>query len=379
MKVAVITEDYVTPIKGGGGFRAVKCTYEFVKRADNVIVFAPAENDFLDKEKKIRIVKLKHQQQKYSSFKLVFELIAFQFEVFWKLVKERRNIELLFLRSTVPALAVVLFSMVFRKKKFLDITDLQAQYLKQGFFTSIVERFEYFLIRRFSRIVVVSEAMKNDLVLHGVNKNKINVVYDGVDLGLFSAGGNKKYKNKRAELIIIHHGSVNMQDGVELIPKAAAIILKKYPNAKFWIIGSGNKLGDVKGLVDKYGLQKNFLFSGWVPIEVIVKYLDKADIGLVTRTNTRANNMVLTLKLLEYWATENVAIIPALDAMKEVCVNEKNVLFYEPENENDLAEKIMKAITNEKLRLHLTKNGLVHVKNFTWDYLAKQIVDIVYS
>lgn len=55
--------------------------------------------------------------------------------------------------------------------------------------------------------------------------------------------------------------------------------------------------------------------------------LASSEIGLVTNFDTPANNTVLTLKMLEYWAVGAVPVIPRLKAMQEVATDGKNALF----------------------------------------------------
>lgn len=372
MKIALVSENSVAPFRGGG-FRTVNCAAELKRRGHSVLIFAPSEKDSVEG---IPVVRLVQPMQGKNLRSLVFKVIEFELKLFYNLVKKRKKIGAIVMRSLVAAFMAYPFGKLFRKKMILDMTDIQSEYLKigaKGFFSrKLVNLFcflEYSMIKRFRRVVVVSEEMKKMAVAHGIKASNVSVVYDGADLEKFKPAV-KKHN------MIVHHGGASQQDGVEMIPKAAKIILKKHPDAKFYIIGMGNRIDAVKKVAADNGVMDSFVFTGWIEFEKMRDLLAASEIGLVTRPDTPANNSVLTLKMLEYWAVGAVPVVPKLRAIQEVATDNKNVLFFEPSNVNDLASKIIKLLDDRKLMSELSRNGISISKKFDWKVLMPELADI---
>ena len=354
MRIALISENSVVPFRSGG-FRTVNCALELKKRGHFPLIFAPSEKKSVEG---IEVVQLIQPMQGKSLFGLFLKVISFEFRVLFNLFKNRKRIDAILLRSTVPAFVAYPFAKLFHKKIMLDMTDVQSEYLKgsaNGFIAksmvNLLCSLEYSIIHKFSRIVTVSEEMKRIIIAHNVDASKVSVVYDGADLDKFKPA-------RKKSRMIIHHGGASTQDGVEMIPKAAVSILKKYPDAKFYIVGNGNRVEAVKKIAQDCGVIGAFVFTGWLPFDEMEDLLASSEIGLVTRPDTPANNTVLTLKMLEYWAVGAVPVIPRLKAMQEVATDGKNALFFEPENIKDLTDKIIKLLDNKSLMSKMSKNGI---------------------
>jgi len=242
---------------------------------------------------------------------------------------------------------------------------------KKGFFINLLNKIEYFSFKLGDKVIVVSRIMKYILIENGVNKNRIFVVYDGCETGNFS-----DKKEKRNYLGIIHHGGIDTQDGVHYIAEAAPLVVDKFKNVKFFIVGSGVELDRVKKIVEQSKMNDYFVFTGWKPYSEMKDYLRKADIGLITRPNTLPNNTILTLKLLEYWASGTAVISSRLQAIEEVGEDKKNILFFKPDDFKDLAKKILFLINDVQLLEKMKSNSRKQAMRFDWEKLITKIVDI---
>lgn len=81
--------------------------------------------------------------------------------------------------------------------------------------------------------------------------------------------------------------------------------------------------------------------------------------------------------------------LPVLEAMKYGCpVVTSNVsslpeaggdaaLYFDPENVEDIAEKIKEVISSEKLRKDMKEKGYEHIKKFSWEKAAKETLEVL--
>ena len=371
MKIVVTTGDKIFPIKGGGALRTTKIAQELRSQRHEVTLLAPSdEKNILNG---IKVVPLPEVAQEKS---ILFGPILFTIKSFLALLRNRGNVDLIISHNSIAAMPSLIFSKIFRKVFVLDITDLQTEYFrenKKGFvwhiLTHLMITIEMWLIRNSAKVIVVSKIMKEILVKRGIDPRRIFVVYDGVETKKFLLP-----KKKQTHPLIIHHGSINPHDGVESIPYSAVEVLKKYPTSKFYIVGSGNRVETVKEIAKRSGLDSSFVFTGWKPYEEIKNYLQIADIGLITRPNTLANNTVLTLKLLEYWASGTAPVAARLKGIQEISEEDENVLFFTPGSTIELANCIIRLIENPTLLERIQEKGRETAKRFEWDDLAKEVV-----
>jgi glycosyltransferase involved in cell wall biosynthesis len=81
--------------------------------------------------------------------------------------------------------------------------------------------------------------------------------------------------------------------------------------------------------------------------------------------------------------------LPVLEAMKFGCptvisnvsslpeVGGDASLYFDPQSVDDIAEKLDKVISDEKLRAEMTEKGYNQVKKFSWEKTAKQTLDVL--
>lgn len=371
MKVVLTVEDPISPTRGGGAFRILSTGKEFRKRGHDVKFYAHSNKSIICG---IPVESIPVASQTKSIFGSTANLMII---LFYKLVKNRRNIDLVFAHNIAAAIPALVFCRLFRKKFVYDMTDIQTEYFLENkpgkVWKQIVKglvALEYFVIKLSPRVIVVTEAMREVLIKNGVDRNKISVVYDGVDIDEFSSK-----KEKKDFIKIVHHGGICPHDGVPLIPKAAKHVLAKCPDTKFYILAEGIDMHNVKRSVAESNVGNSFVFTGWVSYEDMKEHLRTSDIGLIARTDIQPNNTVITLKLLDYWASGNAVVAPRLRGISEVSTHGKDILLFEPGNEKSLADAIIKLIEDKKLLKRLQENGNKTVQDFDWPLLAKKIAD----
>jgi glycosyltransferase involved in cell wall biosynthesis len=64
-------------------------------------------------------------------------------------------------------------------------------------------------------------------------------------------------------------------------------------------------------------------------------------------------------------------------AMPEVCGS--NVLYFDPDDEEDIALKVYKILNNRSLKEKLVTKGIEHVKSFSWKNAAEKYLKIIQS
>lgn len=113
-------------------------------------------------------------------------------------------------------------------------------------------------------IVAVSGLTKRLLVeKYGVPAEKITVVHNAV-LPVAKKVVRRKVQDNKKEKIITFLGRVTFQKGPEYFVEASAKVLKKFPDVRFVMAGSGDMLPKIIKLVAKRRIGSHFHFTGFL-------------------------------------------------------------------------------------------------------------------
>ena len=83
------------------------------------------------------------------------------------------------------------------------------------------------------------------------------------------------------------------------------------------------------------------------------------------------------LPVLEAMATGTPAIVSRIDTFKEIC--EDAVLYCDPQDPNDIRDKIVKITSDSELRDKLREKGLNLIKKYTWERTAYETLRVYES
>ena len=370
--IIVSTHDSVAPIRGGGGLRTLKVAYEFQKRSHNVMIIAPTDN--IGELDGIKIHYLKPPRKQRSQ---IFSSLKFNIRLLRKFLQFIRTTDMFFIHNTIAAATLPFLKRIFKFKFILDITDIHAEYLLMGrrnifekIITPYLLKYEYFIIKSADFITVATRAMKELLMLKGIDSNRMAVVYDGVD-----KENVPQLKEEGAGYGIIHLGAIDRQHGVEIIIQAIPIVIEKIPQAKFFFVGGGRELCNMKRLAKNLGVFDKCIFTGCLSYESSREFLKKVTIGIIPRQNTLPNRIITTLKIYEYWASKTAVISSPLEGIKEIAADNENILWLESADARDLGRKIIFLLENNKVKEGLIKGGLITVNKFDFAESVFKIAD----
>ena len=370
--IIVSTHDSLYPIKGGGALRTLKVAYEFKKRGHDVIIIGPA--DGISELNGIKVYWL-HPPRKQRS--QILSALKFNICLLIRFLRFIKNTDIFFVHNTIAAATLPFIKKVFKFRFILDITDIHAEYLPIGkrniferMLTPYLLKYEYIIINSADFITVATKAMRELLISRGVNSDKIEVVYDGVD-----KEGIPQQKEQDAGCGIIHLGAIDRQHGVELIVHAIPAVIKEFTQAKFFFVGGGRELLNVKKLAKNLGVIDKCIFTNCLPCAKAREFLKKATIGIIPRRDYLPNRIITTLKIYEYWVSKTAVISSPLQGIKEIASNEEDILWFESGDSKDLARKIILLLRNREFKEQLIKGGLAKVNRFDFTESACKIAN----
>jgi hypothetical protein len=230
------------------------------------------------------------------------------------------------------------------------------------------------LYRHASRVVAVSNGIRDRLIARGVPAEKIGVVPNGVDSRRISAeaGGIDLpgLLNLRDRFVLGYVGTHGMAQGLEVVLDAADAL--RDSNAFFLFVGDGARREAIAARASKLQL-RNVQFVGLVPREVAAAYLRACDAVLIPLKRTSQIEITLPGKIFEAAAMGKPIIVSAEGAAAELVRRYGAGLVAPPEDAGALADAIRRLTADPELREQLTQGSLVLARDFDRERFAQML------
>jgi len=234
----------------------------------------------------------------------------------------------------------------------------------QNFARKLLYQWLKYYMKRCSCIIAPSNYTAR-YINEKIIERSIEIIPTGIDIKRFS-GKNKKDNEKK---IILHVGRIVREKNIDLIIEASPYILKKL-DTTFLIVGEGPARKEYEEKVIKKGLEKNFIFTGFVDDEKLLNYYHSADV-FVFPSIYETQGIVA----LEAMASGLPVVAARAKALPDFIRDGENGYLFDPYDAKEFAEKVIKAIDNKKV----VEKGLEFVKNFSIEKMAGKLVGLYES
>jgi glycosyltransferase involved in cell wall biosynthesis len=154
-------------------------------------------------------------------------------------------------------------------------------------------------------------------------------------------------------------------------------VLNEHSDIKFLIVGDGPYAPVLRNLVKSMGLEKSFIFTGWVPYEDMPDFMNISRINIVPIPDAPCTQGVLTLKLFEAMACGTPTIISDLPGVREHIIDKKTACLARPESRESLSSAINMLVSDKKLYNKIKENGLKMMPHYDWREIAKDMADAI--
>lgn len=236
---------------------------------------------------------------------------------------------------------------------------------------------KFFLYRwlfwKIKKIIVISKGLKNLVVSLGIKPEKVLVAPDGADLEQFRIKESKAECRGKLSLpmdkrLAVYAGHLYPWKGVYVLAQAS-----RFLSDDFRVIFVGGTERDKKKFEDFIRQEKlgKIIMVGHKPPRLMPFYLKAADVLVLPNSSKEKISRLYTspIKMFEYMASRVPIVASDLPSLKEI-LNKKNSLLFQPDNPNDLAEKISAAPGNQKI----AKQALIDVRKYAWQKRAENII-----
>jgi len=171
-------------------------------------------------------------------------------------------------------------------------------------------------------------------------------------------------------LILGFFGELRSYEGLEILMKAIPIILEKNINIKFIHIGRSRDsyLKYLQDLIKELNISDHVIFLNAMPHDQLIEYYSLVDMIIIPRLDNRVCRIVTPLKPLDAMGYKTLVIASDLPALRYTIIDGKTGALFKPENEKDLAAKIIYYFQNSDEKRKIEDYALEYVKkNFSWE------------
>lgn len=178
-------------------------------------------------------------------------------------------------------------------------------------------------LRRADAITTICEGLVDDIAMRGINRARITVIPNAVDVGAFHFGAEPdaalRAKLGLADATVLGFaGSFYGYEGLDLLLDAAAQLLTSQPRLRVLLVGGGPQEQALRAQASALGLQDRVIFTGRVPHARIQRYYDLIDVLAYPRKSMRLTELVTPLKPLEAMAQGRMLVASDVGGHREL-------------------------------------------------------------
>lgn len=213
---------------------------------------------------------------------------------------------------------------------------------------------------KLDQIIVVSNQLKESFISeHPEYKNKVEVIYNGVDQSKFL------YQKKiypKVQLELLYVGRIDREKGVDVLVEMMKLLIANKVNAKLTLVGDGIHFNEIKDQIKNQNLQDYINLTGPVQNDLVVNYYQSADLFLFATKRFEGHPMTIC----EANCTGLPVISTGMGGLKELIVNGQNGVLVQGPDPKIFADMVTKLYLDQVQLSQLSHNSHQYgVKKFS--------------
>jgi len=237
---------------------------------------------------------------------------------------------------------------------------------------------EWWAMYEANRVIVCSQSMKNEICDHfNLPKDKVDVIPNAIDATKYQIPVDREAVRQRygvgwGEKLILCVGRLVPQKGIEYFIQAIPAIAKRYPEAKFVIVGEGWSRDILEAEAKASGVNRKIQFTGFASDREVIELMTSAD-ALVVPSVYEPFGIVA----LEGMATGVPVVASKVGGLSEVIEHDRTGIFVYPKNPESIAWGIDRVLSDPDHAKWLIENAKEKLhKAYSWEAVAMKTVDV---
>jgi glycogen synthase len=385
MRIAFISFEYPPFIIGGAGIYALNITHELAKLGHQVVVFTPnisehtlrselhnLEIQKVSVNKKLPFKALQFWLRLPNEIKKIedetkFDIVHFNGLSYWFLQKRLSKA-----KHIVTVHHLVIDSIKNNNLSFISrMKDISGE---NSFFVSFVEKK---CIKSPDRLVAVSSFTKKQIIeSYDIDSDKIEVIYNGIDLNGYSFNeyeteNTKKQLHLMERPVLLFVGRIDdPRKNLSFLLTALNKVLDVM-DVTLLVVGKGDQT-KARKLIDFLGISNNVVFTGFLDDNSLKKYYSLCDIYVCP---SKLEGFGLTL--VEAMAAKKPIVATNVGAVPEIVKDGINGILVKSGDLDDMCLAICTLLKNPKMINDISKNNAENVdEKFSWNKNVRKLLEL---
>jgi glycosyltransferase involved in cell wall biosynthesis len=251
-----------------------------------------------------------------------------------------------------------------------------------------VQRYiEATVAREADHVFTLTEPMREELIVRGVNPERITLLPNSVDAERFRAREREQALADDLGIppgvpVIGYIGTFVVYEGLEDLTAACVKLHRRGVDFRLLMVGNENASGQERGpitedvlrIAQQGGISSKLIMTGRVPHEQVESYYSLLDICPFPRKPWPVCEMVSPMKPLEALAMEKAVVVSSVRALAEMIQHDVTGVVFEKGNVDSLAEAIADLIAAPAKRRQLGQAGRDWVsRERSWVQIARRM------
>ncbi len=216
------------------------------------------------------------------------------------------------------------------------------------------------------RVITVSNLTRNIVInKYGIDPSKVFTVHNAVD---FQNRKDISVTRGVKEKIVTFLGRITYQKGPEYFIEAASKVLKRYPDVRFVMAGSGDMFGRSIRRVAQLKMATKFHFTGFLKGDEVQKMFNYSDVYVMPSVSEPFG-----ISPLEAMRSGVPTIISKQSGVAEVLKHSIKVDYWDVDA---LADAIYALLSYPALAKVTGRDGYDEVDKLKWENAALKIIDV---
>jgi phosphatidylinositol alpha-1,6-mannosyltransferase len=213
----------------------------------------------------------------------------------------------------------------------------------------------------------------------GIEKNRIQVITNGVDPERFKPATTYKTENGQKTLLTV--ARLDLHKGHDRVLDALAILKEEGFNPHYTIVGEGEEETRLRRLAQNFGLESQVTFTGFVPDSQLPEIYAKCDIFIMASREIPGRLDLIEgfgISLLEASASGLPVVAGRSGGVADAVLDGETGVLVNPDNPQDIAYAIKLLLNDSDFAKRLGEKGRHWTETqMSWEHAAERLLDAV--
>lgn len=226
---------------------------------------------------------------------------------------------------------------------------------------------------RASAVIGVSAALVEALAGLGVDRAKLHVLRNGVDLERFKQLPREESRHAlgvNGSPVLLSVGNLVVNKGHDLVIDALALLKPSFPSIRLIVIGQGPEHSRLESLAQARGIAANVTFAGPIANEKLAAWYGVADVLVLASSREGWPNV-----LLEAMACGTPVVATSVGGVPEMITDPQAGILAEERSATGIAQALSRMLTRPVERARVRS----HAERFGWAPTSQEQLALFHS